>query len=67
MQLPVWLHLWVAGCALAAGGIYGLAYMYFNPGRKLSDVMTNKQYRWALSSLAVGGALLAIADLFFIH
>jgi len=53
------------GCLFVILGIYGLAYMYFRPEKKMSDMITNKQYRWFLIFLVVGGALLAISDIVF--
>ena len=64
-KLPALFSSFGIGCLFVATGIYGLAFMYFNPKKKLSDVFTNKQYRWMFIGLIVLGALLAISDVIF--
>jgi hypothetical protein len=62
-NLPIWLRGVGVGCLMAATSICGLAYMYFHPEKRMSDMFTNNQYKRILVGLAVFGTLLAIADL----
>ncbi|HEY4416761.1 MAG TPA: hypothetical protein VGO57_13810 [Verrucomicrobiae bacterium] len=64
-DLPVWFGDVAAGCLLAVTGIYGLAYMYFRRRKRMSDVLTNKQYRFVLIGVMIGGILLAISGALF--
>jgi hypothetical protein len=64
-KLPALLSGFGIGGLLVATGIYGLAYMHFSHQKKLSDMVTNKQYRWVFIGMVAGGAILAISDVFF--
>jgi len=64
-KLPAFFSDFWMGCMFFATGIYGFAYMYFSPRKKLSDVLTNKQYRWIFAGFIVFGVVLAISNFVF--
>jgi len=64
-ELPIWFRGVGVGFLMAASSIWGLAYMYFHPEKKMSDMLTNKQYKWILVGILAGGIFLAVADFAF--